>query len=228
MDMFKNTKKHPSYGMLSFSRCHCGGEKALFGSSILHNNTITLTLREGEVDRHLNSDWYHGKKRLFEVEMSYSQFAELISSMNQGDGIPVTIREVMGERKEDCPFENKRMEFVNEFSQKVKDVQKICNDLINNTKKLFDTKKPLNKSEKENILAQLETIKREVDSNIPFIADSFNEQMDKTVLEAKGEVESFVQNKITNIANQAIAQNPEILLGEISDINLLKEDEKDV
>lgn len=225
MDMFKNTKKHPSYGMLSFSRCHSGGEKALFGSSILHNNTITLTLREGEVDRHLNRDWYHGQKRLFEVEMSYSQFAELISSMNQGDGIPVTIREVMGERKEDCPFENKRMEFVNDFTNKIKEVQTVCNDLINNTKKLFDTKKPLNKSEKENILSQLETIKREVNSNIPFIADSFNEQMDKTVLEAKGEFESFIQNKIDNIANQAIAQNSDLLLGEISDIKMLKEDE---
>ena len=214
------TKKHPSYGMLSLSKCY-GGERALFGSSILHSNTIRLTLREGEVDRHLHRDWFHGRRKMFEVEMSYSQFAELISSMNQGDGIPVTIKEVMGERKEDCPFENKRMEFVNEFSQKVKDVQKICNDLINGTKQLFEMKKSLNKSEKENILAQLETIKREVDSNIPFIADSFNEQMDKTVLEAKGEVESFVQNKITNIANQAIAQNPEILLGEISDMKML-------
>ena len=218
------TKNHPSYGMLSFSRCY-GGETALFGSSILHSNTIRLTLREGEVDRHLNRDWYHGRKRLFEVEMSYSQFAELISSMNSGDGVPVTLKEVMGESRGKCPFENKRMEFVNDFTNKIKEVQTVCDDLINNTKKLFDTKKPLNKSEKENILAQLETIKREVNSNIPFIADSFNEQMDKTVMEAKGEVESFVQNKITNIANEAISKNPELLLGKMSDMNLLTEEE---
>lgn len=218
------TKKHPSYGMLSFSKVH-GSNIPLFGSSILHNDTIRLTLREGEVDRYLGRDWYHGKRRLFEVEMSYSQFAELISSMNQGDGIPVTLKEVMGERKESCPFENKRMEFVNEFTEKVKEVQVVCDNLINDTKKLFDTKKPLNKTEKEQILGALEKIKREVNANIPFIADSFNEQMDKTVMEAKGEVEAFMQNKITNIVNNAIAENPDVLLGKMSDIKLLNEEE---
>lgn len=218
------TKNHPSYGMLSFSKVH-GSNIPLFGSSILHNDIIRLSLREGEVDRHLGRDWYHGKKRLFEIEMSYSQFAELISSMNQGDGIPVTLKEVMGERRESCPFENKRMEFVNEFTEKVKEVQVVCDNLINDTKKLFDTKKPLNKTEKEQILGTLEKIKREVNSNIPFIADSFNEQMDKTVMEAKGEVEAFMQNKITNIANNAIAQNPDVLFEKMSNIKLLNEEE---
>ena len=218
------TKNHPSYGMLSFSKVH-GSNIPLFGSSILHNDIIRLTLREGEVDRNLNRDWYHGRRRLFEVEMSYSQFAELISSMNQGDGIPVTLKEVMGERRENCPFENKRMEFVNEFTEKVKEVQVVCDNLINDTKKLFDTKKPLNKTEKEQILGTLEKIKREVNSNIPFIADSFNEQMDKTVMEAKGEVEAFMQNKITNIANNAIAQNPDVLFEKMSNIKLLNEEE---
>ena len=41
-------------------------------------------------------------------------------------------------------------------------------------------------------------------SNIGFIADKFNEQMDKTVMEAKGEIESFCQNKINAIASAAL------------------------
>jgi hypothetical protein len=222
--MDRHLKKHPSYGMLSFSRCY-GGEKSLFGSSILHSNTIRLTLREGSVERHLNRDWHYGGKQLFEVEMSYSQFAELISNMNSGDGVPVTLKSVMGETKEQCPFENKRMEFANDFKTKVREIQQVCNNLIKETKELFETKKPLNKSEKEQILSQLECIKREVNSNIPFIADSFNEQMDKTVLEAKGEVEAFVLNKIDAIANKAIAENPDSLLGEMNNIKLLNEEE---
>lgn len=60
---------------------------------------------------------------------------------------------------------------------------------------------------------------------IPFIADSFNEQMDKTVLEAKGEVEAFVLNKMDAIANKAIAENPDSLLGEMNNIKLLNEEE---
>ena len=88
--MQETIKKHPSYGMLSFHRVH-GAATPLFGSSVQHRDTIRLTLKEGEVKRSLNTDWYFGGKQLFEVEMSLSQFAELITSLNMGDGIPVTI-----------------------------------------------------------------------------------------------------------------------------------------
>jgi hypothetical protein len=39
-------------------------------------------------------------------------------------------------------------------------------------------------------------LRQEVRSNLPFIQSMFNEQMDKTVKEAKGEIEAFTQNKI--------------------------------
>ena len=68
--------------MLAFSR-RTGGKNHLFGSSIEHNNVIAMTLRHGEVTRELNTDWYHGDKIIAEIEMSYSQFAEAISSMNR-------------------------------------------------------------------------------------------------------------------------------------------------
>ena len=51
--------KHPSFGMLSFRRTH-GGHSNLFGSSIQHNDTIHMVLREGKVTRGLNEDWYVG------------------------------------------------------------------------------------------------------------------------------------------------------------------------
>lgn len=84
-------KTHPAYGMLSFSR-RTGGKQSLFGSSIEHKDVIAMTLRHGEVDRQLNRDWYHGTEVIAEVEMSYAQFAEAITSMNIGTGVPVTIR----------------------------------------------------------------------------------------------------------------------------------------
>ena len=46
-----------------------------------------------------------------------------------------------------------------------------------------------------------------IGSSIVFIADQFNEQMDKTVMEAKGEIESFCQNKINTIANAALVEH---------------------
>ena len=44
------------------------------------------------------------------------------------------------------------------------------------------------------------------------IADQFNEQMDKTVMEAKGEIESFCQNKINAIASASLVEHREEFL----------------
>ena len=90
-----DTYHHPSFGMLSFSRAH-GGHSNLFGSSIQHRDTIHMVLKEGTVSRDLNEDWYLGGPEIVEVEMSQSQFAELITSMNMGSGVPCTIKFIKG------------------------------------------------------------------------------------------------------------------------------------
>ena len=53
---------------------------------------------------------------------------------------------------------------------------------------------------------KLNMLNSDIGSNIGFIADQFNEQMDKTVMEAKGEIESFCQNKVNSIANATLVQ----------------------
>ena len=138
--MFDNLEKHPSYGMLLFSR-RSGGTTPLFGSSIQHKDIIALTLKHGEVSRLLNSDKYFGDKVIAEVEMSYSQFAEAITSLNVGDGVPVTIRytEKDGYVKE-RPFVDKRKQFETEFSEHLDEVKSGLDDTIRNVKEIFDAK----------------------------------------------------------------------------------------
>lgn len=204
----KKSEKHESYGMISFNRSY-GGERYLFGSSIPHSNVITLTIREGELNRDLNRDWYFGGRRLIEIAMSESQFAELITSFGHGDGVPCTLKEVMGERKEDCPFENKRMQFENEVREKIEEVHKDTEKLLKEVAYLFNEKKTLNKADKEKVTDLLNKINREIKSNTPFIMSQFNEQMDKTVKEAKGEVEAFTQNKMHSLALEALKQDNE-------------------
>lgn len=44
-------KQHPSYGMIRFARSSIGGSgTALFGSSIMHNNVIRLSISKGMMD----------------------------------------------------------------------------------------------------------------------------------------------------------------------------------
>lgn len=77
---------------------------------------------------------------------------------------------------------------------------------------MFSSKKTLTKADKENILKKLNMLNYDIGSNIGFIADQFNEQMDKTVMEAKGEIESFCQNKINAIASAALVEHRDEIL----------------
>lgn len=210
--MFENKEKHPSYATLQFSRVTSSGVKPLFGSSIKHRDTIVMRVRKASLCRHLNEDYIFGDKEIIEVEMSQSQFAEAITSMNMGSGIPVTLTYTQVEGViEDCPYFDKRMQFENEFADKNKKQNELASSLIKETQKLFEEKKTFNKSDKENIINMLYKLNQEIGSNTEFMYKQFNEQMDKTTLEAKGEIEAFMQNKINSIANLALVERKDEL-----------------
>ena len=202
--MQETIKKHPSYGMLSFHRVR-GAATPLFGSSIQHRDTIRLTLKEGEVKRSLHTDWYFGGKQLFEVEMSLSQFAELITSLNMGDGIPVTILSTETQRKiEPCPFESKAELHQKEFQEHLRKTYEKSRALIRQISERFSDKKALTKKEKEEILNTLDTLSYDIGSNVDFQLKQFQEQMEKTVQEAKGEIEAFYQNRMMEASKQGL------------------------
>ena len=49
----------------------------------------------------------------------------------------------------------------------------------------------------------------DVTSKIPFVSDQFREQMEKTVLEAKSEVEAFIEHKIRSTGMEALGYKKE-------------------
>ena len=203
---------HPSYGTLAFSR-RKGRSTHLFGSSIEHRDTIAMTLYHADITRGLHYDSIYGNKKIVEVEMSYSQFAEAITSMNMGSGVPVTVR--WTERDgyiPECDFISKREQFADEFKEKRKEATMELQQIIKDVTELFNQKKTLTKSDKKEILSKLNKLDMGIGSNMDFIADQFNEQMDKTIMEAKCEIESFCQNKINSIASVALVQHKDDFL----------------
>lgn len=209
---FGTKTSHPSYGTLLFNRAY-GGKTPLFGSSIEHSNVITMELRHADITRGLNRDDIFGNKPIVKVEMSYSQFAEAITSFGRGTGIPVTIRYTEKDgRIPSYDFVSKREQFTGEFKEQTNKAMEKSKELINDVVELFSSKKTLTKADKENILKKLDMLNSDIGSNIGFIADQFNEQMDKTVMEAKGEIESFCQNKINAIASAALVEHRDEIL----------------
>ena len=216
--METNKEKHPSYGMLQFCRT-TGGTAALFGSSIQHRDTIKMYLREGSVERLLNADYYSGDGLIAEVEMSYSQFAEAITAMNTGTGVPVTIRWLKNIGPiESCPFVDKRKQYEDEFKSNLKKANEETESLIDTLRTMFETKKSFNKTDKELVMRTLLNISRNINENNAFLYKQFNEQMDKTTTEAKGEIEAFMQNKRNSIAQSKLVEKREELLNQKSPV----------
>lgn len=206
-----DTYHHPSFGMLSFSRVH-GGHSNLFGSSIQHRNTIHMVLKEGTVSRELNEDWYFGGPEIVEVEMSQSQFAELITSMNMDSGVPCTIKFIKGKGRIPEPdFINKREQITNEFKERMDDKKASANKIYEEIKTLLD-KKSIGKGDRAAILRKIHSITNGLSSESNFMFRQFQEQMDKTITQAKGEIEAFAQNRINTIAQQAIAEQKDAIL----------------
>lgn len=213
---------HPAFGMLKFHRVS-GGDNTLFGSSIKHNDKIVMTLKHGEEIRTLSRDYYFGKDIIAEVEMSYSQYAECITAMNIGDGIPCTIR--FTERDGNIPkiAENnmKREQFINEFSETIKKAMSQVQEQIDSIQASIDNKKNLGAKDKQEIVNQLSQVKNNIGYNLDFCVKRFNEQMDKTVCEAKGEIEAFCQNKINSIEQAALVEHKDDLMKLESPIDLV-------
>ncbi len=148
--------------------------------------------------------------------MSLSQFAELITSLNMGDGIPVTILSTEMQGKiESCPFESKAELHLKEFQEHLRKTYEKSRALLQQIKERFSDKKALTKKEKEEILTTLTTLSYDIESNVDFQLKQFQEQMEKTVQEAKGEIEAFYQNRVMEAYKQGLQLqgNPVDMIG---------------
>lgn len=198
-------ESHPSYGLLGFSRV-MGGNPKLFGSSIPHTDKIVMKLKHAKTCRDLSRQWYFGEGLIAEVEMSYSQFAEAITTMNVGEGIPVTILYTEKDGKTpECDFELKRRQYEEELSEQIKEANKNVNELIASLKEMFE-KPRLNKADKEQILSTLNKVSMDIGCNSTYIMTQFNEQMDKSVMEAKNEIEAFTQYKLNALGLEKLEE----------------------
>ena len=206
--------KHPSFGTISFSPTQ-GGSQALFGSSIKHNNAILLRISHAE--KHISNATEHVFSRgtIVEAYMSPTQFADAITGHGSGGEAPITLQFTEKDGRIDQPsFENKRLLFEKEFFQRANAIVEQINETIEKAK---DKKIP------RWLVHDMEVTKGWLKSNIPYLAEQFAEQMNKTVTEAKAEVEAYVTSVIHQTGLQALEDmKPQITEGEEESTKLLE------
>lgn len=203
--------KHPSFGQISFSRVNGNGTN-FYGSELPQDHYITMEVKNSEIQRDLTQDRYYAIGiPLIKIRMSAIQFAEMITSMNHGSGVPCTIERLVGQKVEDLPSHENRKDFVHrKFEDRMKD---FANSIRENQKKAKEIvkKKTLSKQDIHDLTHQLEWLTQEVESNIPFFAKCFQETMDEVVSEAKLEVENAIQHKISTLGLNALHEQNKLL-----------------
>jgi hypothetical protein len=198
---------HPSYGLVSFS--HRQGNPKLFHSALEHHyNYVTLSIKTGTLIRTDTGDRLYGPMHgnLIEVDLSASQFSELLTTMNIGVGVACTVRSFNNKSVPpppdiDSQTENLRTEFkdrAREFTQKVMGESEEIRELLKN-------KSALNKADREKITSLLTRVAQELAQNMPFFVEMYQEATEKVVDSAKAEIEGFMVGAIRQAGLAALA-----------------------
>ena len=199
-------EEHEAQGLLYLSRMKTK-DMPLVGSSIEHSSVVMLEIKTAFIERELSTDWMHGDKNLIRVVMSPSQFADAITNLNNGSGTPVTIEYVIGDtalREKPSPPQT-RKKFESDYRKSISNIIKELDDLLETPRLALKTRR------------HIEMIKTRVMSSIPFIEEQFAVQMDKTVTEAKADIEAFMMLRERNIADRALNNSETVYVLEQDD-----------
>lgn len=211
--------QHESYGMIGINRV--SGGTYLFGSEAQHHSFIRIEVRRAEMRRSLSNDWPCANSLpLIVVDLSHTQFGTLITSPGIGNGVTCTIRSINGKQMKECPAPK---QITSKFGEDLKVTMARAVGVLDGltvqlTKALLPGEKPLNKKELNVLLEGIRHAVMEVKSNIPFVEESFNEEMEKKVDHAITELEGVRDHMIQQVGLRALAEkiNPEKELPEFS------------
>jgi len=196
---------HESFAQMSIHRVQSARGETMYGSDLKHSTFIRMDLFHSSHRRGLSHNWYHAEKLIASVEMSQNQFSELITSMNMGDGVPVTLKRT----ERDGEMENPVLLNVadlhkDEFKETVKSITKDSAELLNKMKTVLGGSGTVKKADRNELIHDLEMVLQGIQSNMPYMENCFDEAMDNVVTDAKGTIEAFYQKRVIDAGLKAL------------------------
>ncbi len=190
-----------------------------------HFTTVRLSVAKASVQNDGTGDRFYGPTRgdLIEVELSAAQFAELLTSMNQGSGVPCTVRRLNDKQMEDPPelpmeSEKIRVNFtdrVKSLGKKYRDFQDVAATILQPDRK---AQLALKLEDRLQILSMLGAAANTFASDAPFFLELFQESMGKVTSAAKAEADAFLTAAITRLGIQGLDRIKALTAGDEADI----------
>jgi hypothetical protein len=194
---------HPSYALAVFSRTQ-GGGRAVFGSELLHHDTIRLRVSRAKHIEDLAHEWYFPTQEILELEFSPHQFATLLTTLNVGSGVPCTLTRLEGQSFKYEPPTDLRTRYQADLDDAGKDAVRSLIEL----QELIDTL-PLSGVKKKELLGKVSAVRNKVSGTMPFIVNQFHEKMETVVADGKAALEAFTMGMVVKTGLEALqAQAP--------------------
>jgi len=209
------TETHPSYGVIGVSRV--SGRGVLFGSEVQHQHFIKVTISEARRVVNPPREFVMSEQELVQIYMTDAQFAQMITSPNQSDGVACTINRCIDDSgkpwvtsyggRPDPPTPE-------HYTQKYKDVMGkragMISEHIAKAKTHIDalmngTEKPT-KGNLKALQDALHMAQMNFDKNIPYVMEEMSEGIEKKVSTAKSEFESYVAHSLQSKGLEHLSQ----------------------
>lgn len=197
-------KQHESFGMIDISRFTSNGSQ-YFGSDLVHNGGISITISNAEKVTKLNSDWFHAREELIGIELSHNQFVDAITSGMNTSGVPCTIKRYGKNRIEQIDhIEDKKEQFSNNMKDTHIEYKKRIDGILNMLEGNIGKRKA------NDIKHELEVLKSHIASNTNFVMTCFNEAMEKSVTEAKHSIANYIDHKVHSLGIEGLRDELQI------------------
>lgn len=206
-------EEHPSYGVVTVTRVS-GGNETCFMSAVPNQNRLSLRVRTARKIRSLSEDRARPtQETIVDVEMTYQQFARMLSSIGLGEGVPCTITRREGELVEPCPAEDKAERYKEDVRVKASKLEKELAALLSDARDTLEGGGSyLSKSKRQELLDKIRRVNKIANDEIPFILKQLDRAIENTVHEAKSSVSSFanrMMDRLKGAADAAGVQLPE-------------------
>lgn len=151
------------------------------------------------------------KDEVVRLELSESQFARMIASVNIGTGIPCTLSSVMREKMDppeprdtETLFKQEAGVALNEAVDRIESLEEMAEE------KLSGGGGYMSNSDREALLKEICQTKQQLKSNVPFVLDMLEEAVEKTVDKAKADIESFAGRQADRLQGIADAVGADV------------------
>ncbi len=194
----ETTYRHPSYGIIGFNRTSSSGNRRLFGSALDHHfHTIRVTIGHAERRTDHGLDRFRSTGQIIEIELSAAQFAEAITAMNVGDGVPCTIARMAGVGiiEEPPPVMTESTHAKSDFAARMKTFAKTLAKTRADVDKATEAK-GVGANSRHVIREGVSLIVQEVEQNIPYFVECYQEACERVSAAAKAEADAWLTSAI--------------------------------